>query len=63
MNKKTDILVNLKRQVMMLKEQLDIINKKKLSISPKHHSTSKNIRPNRTASRFNSNCLDGEFVG
>jgi hypothetical protein len=64
MSKKTDILVNLKQQVMILKSQLDLINRKKMSISPGHHqSKSKGQRPSRTASRFDSNCLDGEIIG
>lgn len=58
MNKKSDILSNLKRQVLILKSQLDIINRKKQSLSPAHHSKSKK-RPTRTASRFDSNYLDG----
>jgi|JI8StandDraft_1071087.scaffolds.fasta_scaffold1467416_1 hypothetical protein len=62
MNKKSDILTNLKRQVLILKSQLDIINRKKLSMSPVQHSKSKQ-KPTRTASRFESNYLDGETIG
>lgn len=64
MNKKSEILVNLKKQVMILKSQLDVLNQRKLDVSGAHSkSKSKSKKPTRTSSRFDSNYLDGEIVG
>lgn len=65
MNKKTDILMSLKKQVMILKSQLEVINKKKLSLSPNVGKfKSKSRTPHhRTSSRFDSNFVDPETVG
>lgn len=63
-NKKSEILVNLKKQVMILKSQLDILNQRKLDLSiSKSKEKSKGKKPLKITSRFDSNYLDGEIVG
>jgi len=61
MDKKTNLLSNLKKQVMILKSQLEGLENRKSHIQSKHANTSHNKSISHT-SRFDSINLDSSYL-